>query len=73
VAKVAGLPPGQKQPAQHGAERLRLEVGAGLGRDQFGCGVRLLASDAALLDGEAGDVAGGENVGQAAHAAVRVY
>ena len=72
VPEVARLPPGQEQPSEHRPERLRRQIRAGVCRDHLGGGVRLLGSDAALLDREAGDVAGGEDVGETVDLAVRV-
>ena len=49
-----------------------VDRGAGLGGDRLGGGVGLLGREAALLDRAGGGVAGGEHVGHAAHARVRV-
>ena len=72
MTQVARLATGQEQPAQYGPERLRPHVGAdGLG-NRLGGSVGELGGDAALLDREVGDVAGGVDVVEAADAPVRV-
>ncbi len=72
VAQVARLAAGQEQAAKHGPERLRPQVGAGGLGNRLGRGVGELGGDAALLDREVGDVAGGVDVVEAADARVRV-
>ena len=51
---------------------MRREVCARVGRDHLGGRVCLLGSDSALLDREAGDVAGREHVGKTVHLTVRI-
>ena len=62
LAQVLRLAAGQQLGAQHRAEGLRGDVGAGPRRDGAGDRVRLLRRDAALLDRERRTVAGGEDV-----------
>ncbi len=68
AAQVARPAAGQEQPAQHRPERLRPEVDAGGLGDRLGRGVGELGGDAALLDREGGDVAGGVDVVEPADA-----
>ena len=72
ATEVARLATGQQQAAQHRAKRLGLQVGAGGLSDGFGGGVGALGCDAALLDGEVRDVAGGVDIVEAAHESVGV-
>jgi hypothetical protein len=72
MPEVARLPSGQEQPAQHRPKRLWRQVRAGVCRDHLGRRVCLLGRDSALLDREAGEVAGGEDVGKTVHLSVRV-
>ena len=72
MPEVARLSSRQEQPAQHRPERLRCDARAGNFSNHLGGRVRLLGSDPALLDGEAGDIARGKDVRKAVHLAVRV-
>ena len=56
--------------AQHGDERLRLDVGARARRDVLGGGVRHLGRQPTELDGEVDAVAGRVHAGDALHGAV---
>ena len=62
VAQEAVVTAGEQHAAQHRPERLGLDRRADRGGDHLGHGVGLLGREAALLDREAGAVAGGVDV-----------
>ena len=72
AAQVQRRLAGEDDAAQHAAAGSGREVGAGLGGDRLGGGVRLLGGEAALLDRPGRGVAGGEDVARAGDAAVLV-
>ena len=63
---------GEQEPAQHGLEKRRFDIGAGSRSDRGGRRVSLLCGKAALLDGEGGSVSRGLDPVVADHTAMRI-
>jgi hypothetical protein len=61
-AQVQRRAAGQKQPSQHRGERMRLDGGTERSRNRCRGAIRLLGRETALLYGERGGVASGEDV-----------
>src|SRR5207247_624075 len=72
AAEVLRDAAGEKKPAEHGPKRVWRDRGTGAAGDYLGNCVGLLRGKSALLDREAGDVAGCVDVVELLNAAVRV-